>query len=208
MFNDKSIFMMSHRIFIFQSKSPLDCKKIKPVNPKGNQSWIFIGRTDADTETPILWPPDAKSWLIGRDPDAGKDWRQEETGTTEDEMIGWHHQLDGHEFEQAPGVGDGQGSVECCSPWGCKELDLTEPNWKILYALLIHPSMLICNIWQPLIFLLSPNFAFSEVYVTEIIQHAGFSDRLLSLSTVHLSFFHVFSWFDISFLFSIWIKFL
>ena len=91
-------------------ESPLDCKEIKPVNPKGNQSWIFIGRTDAEAEAPILWPPDVKNWFIGKDPDAGQDWRQEEKGTKEDEMVGWHHWLDGHEFEQAPGVGDGQGS--------------------------------------------------------------------------------------------------
>ena len=98
-------------------ESPLDCKEIKSVNSKGNQSWIFIGRTDAKAETPILWPPDAKNWLLGKDPDAGKDWRQEEKGTTEDEMFGWHHRLDGHEFEQAPGVGDGQGSLAWCSLW-------------------------------------------------------------------------------------------
>ena len=96
-------------------ESPLDCKKIKPVNPKGNQSWIFIGRTEA--KAPILWSSDAKNWLIRKDPNAGKDWRQEK-GTTEEEMVGWHHQLNGHEFEQAPGVGDGQGSLVSCSPWG------------------------------------------------------------------------------------------
>ena len=88
-------------------ESPLNCKEIKVVNPKWNQSWRFIGRTDAEAEAPVLWPPDAKNWLIGKDPDAGKDWRQEEKGTTEDEIVGWHHQLYGHEFEQAPGVGDG-----------------------------------------------------------------------------------------------------
>ena len=111
-------------------EGPLDCKEIKPVNSKGNQSWIFIGRTDAEAKAPILWPPDAKSWLIGKDPDAGKDWRQEEKGTTEDEVVGWHHRLNGHEFEQVPGVGDGQGSLACCSPWGCKESDMTEwLNW-------------------------------------------------------------------------------
>ena len=87
-------------------ESPLDFKEIKPVHPKGNQSWIFIGRTDAEAETPILWPPDVKNWLTGKDPDAGKDWRQEEKGMTEDEMVGWHHQLDGHEFEQSLGVCD------------------------------------------------------------------------------------------------------
>ena len=105
-------------------ESPLDCKEIQPVHPKGNQSWIFIGKTDAEAETPILWPPDAKNWLIGKDPDAGKDWRQEEKGTTEDETVGWHHQLDGH--EQALGDGEGQGSLACCSPWSCKESDTTE----------------------------------------------------------------------------------
>ena len=108
-----------------------DCKVIKPVNPKENQSWIFIGRTNAEAETPILWPPDAKNRLLGKDPDAGKDWRQKEKGMTEDETVGWHHQLDGHEFEQALGVGDGQGSLVCCSPWGCIESDTTERlNWS------------------------------------------------------------------------------
>ena len=95
--------------------SPLDCKEIKPVSPKGNQFWFVIGRTDAEGEIPILWPPDAKNWLIAKDPDAGKDRRQEK-GTTEDEMVGWHHWLDGHEFEQDRGVGDGQGNPVCCSP--------------------------------------------------------------------------------------------
>ena len=97
-------------------ESPLDCKEIKPVHPKGNQSWIFIGRTDAEAEDPILWPPDAKNWLIGKDSDAGKDWRQEEKGTTEDEIGGWRHQHNGLEFEEAPWVVDGQGSLVCCSP--------------------------------------------------------------------------------------------
>ena len=116
-------------------ESPLNSKEIKPVNPKGNQSWIFLGRIDAEAEAPILWPPDAKSWLIRKDPDTGKDWRQEEKGMTEDEMVGWHHWLDGHELEQAPGVGDGQGSLVCCSPWGRKELNTTERlNWTALDA--------------------------------------------------------------------------
>ena len=106
-------------------ESPLDCKEIKPVHPKGNQSWIFIGRTDAEVEAPIFWPPDAKSWLIRKDPDAGKDWRQEKKGMTEDDMVGWYYQLNGHEFEQAPGD-EGQGCLACCSPWGHKESDLTE----------------------------------------------------------------------------------
>ena len=107
-------------------ESPLDFKEIKPVSPKGNQSWMVLGRTDAEAETPIFWPPEVKNWLIWKDPDAGKDWRREEKGTTEDEMVGWHHQLNGLEFEQAPGVGDGQGSLACCSPWGHKKLDVTE----------------------------------------------------------------------------------
>ena len=104
----------------------LDCGEIKPVNPKGNQSWIFIGGTDAETETPILWLPDVKSQLIGKDPDAGKDWRQEEKGMTEDDIVGWYHWLNGHEFEQSPGDGEGQGSPAWCSPRGRKELDVTE----------------------------------------------------------------------------------
>ena len=115
-------------------ESSLDFNKINLVNPKGNQSWLFIGRTDA--HTPIFWPPHAKNWLIGKDPDAGKDWRKEENGTTEDEMVGWHHWLDGHEFDQALGVGDGQGSLACCIPWGRKESDITEwLNWTELIYL-------------------------------------------------------------------------
>ena len=107
-------------------ESPLDCKEIKSVNPKGNQSWIFIGWTDAEAETPIFWPPDVKSWLIGNDLDPGKDCRLEEKGTTEDKMVGWHHWLNGHEFEQAPGESEGEGSLMCCSQWGRKESDTTE----------------------------------------------------------------------------------
>ena len=111
-------------------ESPLDCKEIQTVHHKVNPSWIFTGGTDAETETPILWPPDVKNWLTRKDPDAGKDWRWEEKGMTEDEMIGWHHWLNGHEFEQAPGVGDGQGGLVYFSPWGHKELDTTEwLNW-------------------------------------------------------------------------------
>ena len=104
--------------------------EIQPVNPKGNQSWLFIGRTDAEAETPILWPPDAKNWFLGKDPDAGKDWRQEDKGKTEVEMVGWHHRLDRQECEQDLGVDGGQGSLAYCSPWGCKESDRTEQlNW-------------------------------------------------------------------------------
>ena len=108
-------------------------KEIKPVNPKGNQSWIFTGEMGAKAEAPILWPPNEKNWLIGKDPDAGKEWRQEEKGATEDEMVGWYHWLDGHELEQTPGIGDGQESVACYSSWGCKESGMTEwLNWTEL----------------------------------------------------------------------------
>ena len=107
------------------TESPLDCKEMKPVHPEGNQSWIFIGRIDAEAEAPILWPPDSKNRLIGKDPDDGKDWRKEKR-MTEDEMVGWHHRLDGREFEQALGVDDEQESLACCSPWGHKESDMTE----------------------------------------------------------------------------------
>ena len=111
-------------------ESPLDFKEIQAVHPNGNWSWIFMGRTDVEAETLILWPPDVKNWLIWKDSDGGKDWRQEEKGMTEDEMIGWHHRPNGQEFEQASGVGDGQGSLVCFSPWGHKELDMTEwLNW-------------------------------------------------------------------------------
>ena len=113
-------------------ESPLDCKEIQPVHPKGNQSGAFIGRTDAEAKTPILWPPDGKNWLIWKDPDAGKDWRQEEKGMTEDETVGWHHWVEGYASEQASGVSDEQGSLVCCSPWGHKMSDTTERlNWAV-----------------------------------------------------------------------------
>ena len=127
-------------------KSLLDCKRLLRVSwtaRRSNQtilkispeSWVFIGRTDAEAKIPILWPPDVKNWLVGKDPDAGKDWRQEEKGTTENEMVGWHHQLKGHEFEQTPGVGDGQGGLVCCGPWGRRVRHdwATELNWKALF---------------------------------------------------------------------------
>ena len=125
-------------------ESPLDCKEIKPVNPKGNESWIFIGRTDAEAEAPILWPPDVKNWLIGKDPDAGKDWRWEEKGMTEEEMVGWHHWLNGHEFEWTLGDSEGQGGLACYIPWSCKELDMTERlNWTVLCS-----AFLICILFS------------------------------------------------------------
>ena len=107
-------------------ESPLDSKEIQLVHPKGNQPLIFIGRTDVEAETPILWPPDVKSWLTRKDPDAGKDWGQEEKGTMEDHLVAWPHWLNGHEFEWTPGAGDGQGSLACCGPWRCKEADTSE----------------------------------------------------------------------------------
>jgi len=145
-------------------ESPLDCKKAQPVHPTGDQSWVFIGRTDAEAETPVLWPSHVKSWLIGKDPDAGKDWRQEEKGTTEDEMAGWHHRLDGHEFEWTLGVGDGQGGLACCDSWGCKESDMTERlNWTELnwsacslrlnfrsFPLCVYHWQLICHKIRPI----------------------------------------------------------
>ena len=120
-------------------ESPLDYKKIQPVHSKGDQPWVFFGRNDAKAETPVLWPPHAKSWLTGKDSDAGKDWGQEEKGTTEDEMAGWYHWLNGHESEWTPRVGDGQGDLACWDSWGRKESDTTEQlnrtelNWYIKY---------------------------------------------------------------------------
>ena len=121
-------------------ESPLDCKEIKSIKPKGNQPWIFTGMTDAEAEAPILWPPDAKSQLIRKDPDAGKDWRQKEKGVTEDEIVGWYYWFNEHEFEQASGDGEGQGSLACCSPWGHKESDMTDRlnNNNIIYYLLTY----------------------------------------------------------------------
>ena len=128
-------------------KSPIDWKEIQSVHPKGNQSWMFIGKTDGKAETPILWPPDVKNWLIWKDPDAGKDWRWEDKGTTADEMVGWHHWLDGPEFEQTPGVGDRQGGLAWCSPWGRKELDKTE--WTELTDLFYGSWRSHSLVWEP-----------------------------------------------------------
>ena len=112
---------------------PLDCKEIQPVHSKGDQSWVFFGRNDTEAETLVIWPPHVKSWLIGKDSDAGRDWGQEEKGTIEDEMAGWHHWLNGRESEWTPGVGDGQGGLACCDLWGRKESDTTEQlNWTEL----------------------------------------------------------------------------
>ena len=168
----------AHHMCLTASESPLDCKAIQPVHPKGYQSWILIGRTDA--ETPILGLPDVKNWLIGKDPDAGKDWVQEEKGATEDEMVGWHHRLNGHEFEQASGVGDGQGGLVCCSPWGWKELEMTEwLNWTELNCKMLDlfPVLLVCTTYYHSLFILR--------IVVPILPHM-FS-LLLSLST-HIHF--------------------
>ena len=137
-------------------ESPLDCKEIQPVHPRGDQFWVFIGRIDVEAEIPILWPPDAKSWLIWKDPDAGKDWGQEEKGMTEYEMAGWHHWLNGHGFGWTLGVGDGQGGLVCCSSWDCKESDMTEwLNWTEMNCsyLLWHP----CGLPEAHTFLPIPN---------------------------------------------------
>ena len=118
---------------IFTHKSPLECKEIQPVHSEGDQAWEFFGRTDVEAETPVLWPPDVKSWLIWKGPDSGKDWGHGERGTTEDEMVGWHHQLNGHGFGWSLGVGDGQGGQVCCSSWDHKESGMTQRlNWTEL----------------------------------------------------------------------------
>ena len=133
-------------------ESPLDCKEIQPVHSKGDQSWVFFGKTDTKAETPILWTPHAKSWLIGKDSDAGRDWGQEEKGMTEDEITGWHHWLDGHEFGWTPRLGDGQGGLACCNSWGRKESDMTEGlNWTELMESSWHWVTCLGNIpvWHP-----------------------------------------------------------
>ena len=128
---------------VLEKRTPLDCKEIEPVNPEGDQPWIFIGRTDAESEAPIIWSPDVKK-LTGKDPDAGKVWRQEEKGMMEDEMVGWHHLLSRHEFEQAPGDDEAQGSLAWCSPWGCKVSDMTErlKNNNCFYFCLVSSGVL------------------------------------------------------------------
>ena len=170
-------------------ESPLDCKEIQPVHSEGDQSWVFIGGTDAEAETPILWPPDAKSWLIGKDPDAGRDWGQKEKGKTEDEMAGWHHWLDGHEFEWTPCVGDGQGGLVCCTSWGCKESDMTEQlNWTEM-VLLIEGER---NIKDPMANSFFVNSFFFLLSPSPLSYHLpSFSLNLsfpLSLSHIHIHY--------------------
>ena len=142
-------------------ESPLDYKEIQPVHSEGDQPWVFFGRNAAEAETPVLWPPHAKSWLIGKDSDAGRDWGQEEKGTTEDEMAGWHYWLYGREFEWTPGVGDGQGDLACCDSWGCKESDTTERlNWTEL-------NWSKKGLGQPSIFWISQRFLISLFFTIQ-----------------------------------------
>ena len=165
-------------------ESSLDCKETQPVHPKGNESWIFIGRTDAEAEAPILWLPDRKNQLFGEDPRAEEDWRQEEKQITEDEMVAWHHQLSGHEFEQDLGVGDGQGSFACWSPWGHKELDTTEwLNWSTG-----SKNSLYC--WDPchtvgLLFLFS-TLLFSSINTYKCLQAHTFAKQQDSMGKVRV----------------------
>ena len=172
-------------------ESPLDCKEIHPVHPKGDQSWVFIGRTDVEAETPIFWPPDAKSWLTWKDPDAGRDWGQEEKGMTEDEMVRWHPRLDGHGFGWTPGVGDGQGGLACCNSWGHKELDMTEwLNWAelILFVLWFYlHSFNYCCFWKIQTsnkFKLSPLLGF-DVYIRMVSIWIIRKANLISFPMVH-----------------------
>ena len=157
-------------------ESPLDCKEIQPVHSEGDQPWDFFGRDDAKAETPVLWPPHVKSWLIGKDTDAGRDWGQEEKGMTEDEMARWHHRLDGREFEWTPGVGNGQGGLVCYDSWGCKESDMTERlNWTELK-----------HSWHYLSLELERKLTFSSTMAT-----AEFSKFVDILSAVQLEFHYL-----------------
>jgi len=176
-------------------ESPLDCKEIKPVHPKGDQSWLFIGRTDAKAEAPILWPPDAKNWLIGKDPCAGKDWRWEKE-MTEDEVVGWHHQLNGHEFEQASGVGDGQGSLACCSPWGRRvghnwatELNWTELIINIGKFLSNSACLIYISLKSPIFLTLTISHLLQ--YIIVVLKHNLLFLRVLKMIKVYFIFIHL-----------------
>ena len=147
-------------------ENPLDCREIQPVHPKGDQSWVFFGRNDPEAETATIWPPHAKFWLIGKNSDARRDWRQEEKGTTENEMAGWHHRLDGHEFDWTPGVGDGHGGLVCCYSWGRKELDTTERlNWTELGDLHFQETVVV---------VLRATTKGKKSYTPNIIKHKSF----------------------------------
>ena len=149
-------------------ESPSDCKEIQSVHPKGDQSWIFIGRTDVEAEAPILWPPDGKSWLIGKDPDAGKDVGQEEKGITEDEMIGWHHWLNGHGFGWTLRVGDGQGGLVCCGSWGHKESDTTATELNWMYKTWTFAKGIKFSVFSRHLWLICYNFPSSRVLMWEL----------------------------------------
>ena len=156
-------------------ESPLDCKEIQPVHSKGDQPWVFFGRNDAEAQTPVLWPPDTKSWLIGKDSDAGRDWGLEEKGTTEDEKAGWHHWLDGSEFEWTPGDGNVQGRLVCCDSWGCKESDMTEwLNWTELNQLVNNQSMLTVQWFYIYIFFFSMTLS-SQYYPMKVLYFLGYT---------------------------------
>ena len=183
-------------LVIVNNISPLDSKEIKPVNPKQNQPWLFIGRTDAKAKAPVLWPPDGKNWLTGKDPDAGKDWRQGEKGLTENDTVGWHHWFGGHESEQTPGDGEVQKSLECFSPWSGKGSDMTEwlkNNWTWRYSILqtdclhclwSHITLLEPNevsdtnhhVWR--VFILSQNY---RCFTNFILSHYQFEPPGISL---------------------------
>ena len=156
-------------------ESPLDCKEIQPVHSKGNQPWDFFGRNDAKAEIPVLWPPHAKSWLIGKDSDAGRDWGQEK-GTTEDEMAGWHHWLDGRESEWTPGVGDRQGGLACCNSWGRKELDMTE---RLIWSDLVWMSS--ASIQKLFCGICSAFKCFVDEFVFEKLVSPSYSSAILRL---------------------------
>ena len=174
-------------------ESPLDCKEIQPVHSKGDWSWVFIGRNDAKAETPILWPPHAKSWLIGKDSDAGRDLGQEEKGTTEDEMAGWHHWLDGRESEWTLGVGDGQGGLACYNSWGRKESDTTERlNWTELNWM--GPDAMIFIFW---VWSFKPTFSLSSfTFIKRLFSSSSLSFiTVLSSAYLRLLIFLWASWF-------------
>ena len=185
-------------------ESPLDCKEIQPVHSEGDQPWMFFGRSDAKAETPVLWPPHTKSWHIGKDSDAGRDWGQEEKGMTEDEMAAWHHWLSGREFKWTPEDGDGQGGLACCNSWGHKELDTTERlNWTELnWTYECVRWMKLCGslsiVWHCLSLELEWNLTFSSPVATaEFSKFAGilstaFSQHhLLGLEIEQLEFHHL-----------------
>ena len=164
-------------------ESPLDCKEIQPVYSEGGQSWDFFRRNDAKAETPVLWPPHVKSWLIGKDSDAWRDWGQEEKGRTEDEMAGWHHQLDGCEFEWTPGVGDEQGGLVCCDSWGSQELDTTEwLNWIPKPKAPLLKSLQKLNLFSPAGVEQSSQPGLCKTFLQSSCWHAG--HRLLASRTV------------------------